>query len=180
MLAYNVAALLKESSGATRNITIDETHPRFEQELHLVAPVEGTAHLMRTQEGIAVRADLHTVTELECSRCLEPVPVSLDVHVEENFRPGFNVLTGVPMDAGEDEALWIDEHHVLDLSEAARQYLVTLVPVGALCRPDCRGLCPTCGVNRNVEICRCDDVPVSGPFAALANLLQHEDGAGPR
>jgi len=180
MLAYNVAALLKENPGATRNIRIDEPHPRFEQELHLVSPVEGDAHLMRTQEGIALRADLHTVTELECSRCLEPVPVRLDAHLEEHFRPGFNVLTGAPMDAGEDEALWIDEHHVLDLSEAARQYLMTLVPVGALCRPDCKGLCPTCGVDRNLESCTCDDEPVSGPFAALANLLPHDIGASPR
>jgi len=180
MLTYNVVALLKESAGATRNITIDEPHPRFEEELHLVGPVQGQAHFMRTQEGIAVRADVHTVTELECSRCLEPVPVMLDAHLEENFRPGFSVMTGAPMDAGEDDALWIDEHHELDLTEAARQYLMGLVPIGALCRPDCKGLCPTCGVNRNVELCRCAEEPVSGSFAALAALLQPEEGAPPR
>src|SRR4051812_28297436 len=119
MLFYHVAALLKEPAGATRNIEIDEPDAAFVVELGLVAPVTGTAHLMRTQEGIAVRADLETVVQLECSRCLDPVPVDLHAHLEELYRPAFNVLTGSPLDAGEDEALKIDEHHVMDLTEAA-------------------------------------------------------------
>jgi uncharacterized protein len=171
MLSYHASALLKEQAGATRNIEIDEPDPAFAEELGLIAPVTGTAHLMRTQEGIAVRADLHTVVQLECSRCLEPVAVDTAAHLEELYRPAYNVLTGAPLDAGEDDALKIDEHHVLDMTEAARQYLLTNVPVSVLCRPDCQGLCPTCGVNRNVESCSCDEEPASGPFAALAGLL---------
>jgi uncharacterized protein len=177
MLAHNVAALLKELAGATRNVTIHEPHPPFEHELGLVTPVEGFAHLMRTQEGIALRADLHTTMQVECSRCLEPVNQDLQLHLEEIFRPAYNVLTGAPMDAGDDEALQIDEHHVLDLTETVRQYLLTLIPVSVLCRPDCKGLCPTCGVNRNLETCSCDDEPVSGPFAALASLLGEDASA---
>jgi uncharacterized protein len=171
MLSYHASALLKELAGATRNIEIDEPQPAFAEELGLIAPVTGTAHLMRTQEGIAVRADLHTVVQYECSRCLDPIPLALDAHLEELYRPAFNVMTGTPLEAGEDEALKIDEHHVLDMTEAARQYLLTNMPVGVLCRPDCQGLCPTCGANRNVESCSCDDEPASGPFSALAGLL---------
>jgi uncharacterized protein len=174
MLFYHASALLKEPAGATRNIEIDEPDPAFAAELGLGAPVTGTAHLMRTQEGIAVRADLHTVVLFECSRCLDPVSWELDAHLEELYRPAFNVMTGAPLEAGEDDALKIDEHHVLDMTEAARQYLLTNTPVSVLCQPDCKGLCPTCGINRNVESCSCDEEPASGPFGALAGLLPGE------
>jgi uncharacterized protein len=179
MLAHNVAALLKSPAGATRQVEIDEPDPRFASEMDISPPVTGQAYLMRIPEGIVARADLEATVRQECSRCLEPFMQPISTHFEEMYRPSVSVSTGAPLPAGEDEALQIDEHHVLDLTETARQYLLTAIPVKPVCRPDCQGLCPNCGANLNTEECRCSDEPVSGPFAALANLL-HDDDAGPR
>ena len=179
MLAHNVAALLKSTAGATRQVEVDDPDPNFGSEMDLAAPVTGHAYLMRTQDGIVARADLSTAVRLECSRCLEPFVQPISTHFEEVYRPSVNVNTGAPLDAGEDEALQIDEHHVLDLTEIARQYLLTAIPAKSVCRPDCQGLCPDCGANLNTEECRCSDEPISGPFAVLASLLQ-DDESGKR
>jgi uncharacterized protein len=134
---------------------------------------------MRTGQGILVRGDVHTIVQLECSRCLEPVAVAVEAHVEDEFLPSVNVLSGEPLPVPEDEALRIDDRHILDLTEAVRQYLVTTLPLQPVCRADCRGLCPTCGADLNLAACDCGTDATSGPLAALGSLLRPES-AHPR
>src|ERR1051325_7943858 len=125
MLAHNVAALLKSPPGTNRDVTIDEPDPAFGDEIVVSSPVVGHARLQRTQHGILVRCHVSTTVALECSRCLEPFSLPITVDFQEEFLPSVHVLTGAPLDVPEDEALQIDEHHVLDLTEAVRQYLLT-------------------------------------------------------
>ena len=121
--------------------------------------------------------DVTTRIEVECSRCLEPCVVPMQVHFEETFQPSVNMMTGVPLPPSEDAALQIDEHHLLDLSEIVRQYILTNMPLHPVCRPDCQGLCPECGADLNQGPCSCASLPTSGPFAALAPLLHDEEPA---
>ena len=70
----------------------------------------------------------------------------------------------------------IDEHHILDLTEAVRQYALLALPMKPLCRQDCAGLCPTCGHNLNQGGCGC---PPQGPdprWSGLNKLLLTKDG----
>lgn len=172
-LADNVSELLKSATGSSRQVAIDEPNPRFGPEMRVTSPVRGSARLLRTPNGVLVRASLTTSIELECSRCLEPLERDVTVDLAEEFLPSIHVVTGAPLDAPEDEALRIDERHVLDLTEAARQYIETALPLQPLCSPTCRGLCPVCGTNLNVGTCTCatDPAGASGPFAALAGLI---------
>ena len=88
-------------------------------------------------------------------------------------------LDEVP-DEDDDEALLIDEHHILDLSEVIRQGLWLAAPEEALCRPDCAGLCPRCGGNRNLGECNCDEASVDPRWAALQALLSDESDSQER
>ncbi len=176
MLAHNVAALLKSPPGTNREVTIDEPAPNFGDEIVVQTPVAGRARLHRTQNGILVQCDISTTVELECSRCLEPFAYPVSVHFEEEFLPTVNVLTGAPVESADDEALRIDEHHVLDLTEAVRQYLLTEIPLKPVCRPDCQGLCPFCGKEQVNGSCTCEeDATGPSPFAALQALLTPND-----
>jgi uncharacterized protein len=174
MLAFNVAALLKSAPGATRDVVVEERIAPLSPEVRTTGPVQGTARLFRTQDGIVVRADLHVGVEIECSRCLEPVPVEVTTHFGEEYRPVINITTGAPLDPPEDEALRIDERHTLDLTETARQYLLTALPLSAVCSATCQGLCPTCGANLNEGPCTCHEDTLSNPFAALAGMFSSE------
>src|SRR5437762_3309282 len=172
MLAVNVADLLKSEPGSTRDVEIDDPRPRLGDALPVVGPVRGSARFTRTQQGVVAQCTLRAMVQLECSRCLEPASIDLETTAAELFRPSLNVLTGAPLAPAEDEALQIDERHVLDLTEMARQYFLLALPLRPVCRPDCRGLCPDCGADLNVAECSCPADAAAGPFAQLAELLE--------
>ena len=175
-LAHNVSDLLKSARGSARQITVEEPDPRLGPDVHVTSPVRGTGRLLRTQDGVLVRARLTTSVELECSRCLEPVEREVTVDVDEEFRPSIHITTGAPLEPAEDEGLRIDEHHVLDLTEVSRQYIESALPIQSLCSESCRGLCQVCGMNLNQGGCTCGAEPAvaTGPFAALARLINKD------
>jgi uncharacterized protein len=67
-------------------------------------------------------------------------------------------------------AFTLDSRHILDLGEAIRQHAITNRPMKPLCRPDCRGLCPTCGANRNQQPCECKEASADPRWSALRQL----------
>ncbi len=83
----------------------------------------------------------------ECGRCLRPVSFPVEIAFEEEYIPTVDVHTGarVTPPTGGDEAYRIDERHILDLRQPAREYWTMALPMAPVCRPDCPGLCPLCG-----------------------------------
>ena len=61
--------------------------------------------------------------------------------------------------------------HVLDLGEMLREQFYLALPMRPLCRPDCKGLCPQCGVDRNVEACQCHAEWVDPRLSVLKALV---------
>jgi uncharacterized protein len=177
---FNVAQLLKEPIGATRNNVVDA-------DLHDLVPeaeftqaadepsvsLSGLLRFMHVTNGVLIQGDLKAVLTLPCVRCLEPVEVPVEVAVEETFEPTIDVITGQSVrPEEEDRALWIDEHHILDLQEVLRQDVLVAIPVHVVCRPDCRGLCASCGKNLNEGDCDCKTEP-DPRWAALQELLEN-------
>ena len=61
---------------------------------------------------------------------------------------------------------------VIDLGEVMREQFFLALPMKPLCRPDCKGLCPICGANRNRQQCECREEWVDPRLAGLKNLLK--------
>jgi uncharacterized protein len=161
-LTYNVAQLLRDTVGAYRNVEasvqLGELAPELEGSGDAV--LSGPVRLMHTNAGIFVQGRLHAQMQIDCARCLEPVAVPLEVTVEEVFSPTIDIFTGKGITPEEeDRALWIDEHHILDLSEVVRQDVLLAAPISVMCRTDCRGLCPNCGQDLNQGKCGCEPEP---------------------
>lgn len=151
-MQIKVAQLLKQATGASQSYKIDDTFYFPEEEIAELY-VQGELELTRTERGILVKGAFQGKTPLTCSRCLSLFDYPLTFKVEEEFFP-LDVTGGIPL--SEDlPAFTIDEHHVLDLSEAMRQYALLSMPMKPLCRPNCAGLCPQCGANLNQGACRC-------------------------
>ncbi|MBA7507361.1 hypothetical protein ES706_06080 [subsurface metagenome] len=118
--------------------------------------VQGKVGLMRTHRGILVKGALHTEVEVTCSRCLSLFSRPLALNIEEEYFPIIDVSSGAPLSLPEEPGCFtIDEHHILDLTEAMRQYMLLAIPMKPLCREDCAGLCPSCGHNLNEGPCNC-------------------------
>jgi uncharacterized protein len=65
---------------------------------------------------------------------------------------------------------WIDLSNNLDASEAIRQGLISETPMAPLCQPDCAGICPECGTNRNTNPCECETDHIDPRLAGLLDL----------
>lgn len=150
-LQFNVAQLLKRSSGAVRTQEVRAPLDELEAELKPLAPLTGQVKLLRTAQGVLATGHLNTRVQLVCDRCLEPLSASVSMEVADEFYPTIDVSSGHfrPESLEAEEALRIDEHHILDLTEVVRQDLLVALPMHPVCREDCRGLCPVCGESRN-------------------------------
>ena len=175
-MLFNVSGLEQEGIGATREYELDDALVSQERGRE---PVTGSVEFMRTNRGILVRAKLRLVEPETCSRCLQPLQETLPIEFEEEYRPTVDVRSGEASDDGpEEEDFRIDEHHMLDLTEAIRQYREASAVMQPLCKPDCLGLCPRCGQDLNAGECSCTATPVDNRWSALASLLPNNETEG--
>ncbi len=172
---YNLAQLLMEPIGSTRDYDVDESFTGFENGTDRV---QGWVRVVRTHQGVIVRAELETQVGLTCSRCVKEFEYSSILAVEEESSPTIDLATGRKTDSqeGTEGGIDLDDQHVLDMGEVVRQYVLTGIPIKPLCREECRGLCPECGTNLNEEKCRCIAVPMDPRWGSLAELLTERRG----
>lgn len=172
VLVYNVSGLVKEPVGSTREYVVDDDVPVDHGERHMT----GLTRMLRTDGGVLVSAEIDGIERGECARCAADIETQLHLSFDEEFFSSVDAKTGaaLPM-PDEPDAFRIDAQQVLDLDEAVRQWWTASIPMQALCRPDCKGLCPRCGKDLNEGPCAC------GPenderWAALAELANKIEG----
>lgn len=115
-------------------------------------------------EAVHVRGPLEARLRMQCGRCLEPYDLAVRQELDLFYLPHRAEDAG---EESEDEVELSDHDMVvayyggdrLDLGETVREQLLLGVPLKRLCREDCRGLCPTCGINRNTGTCDCPPEP---------------------
>ncbi len=172
-MRFNVAQLLKEQSGGIRQYSLHEDISQLDPDIVPLTALDGNIQLIRTSDGILARGNLTTSVELVCSRCLEAFSLPVRVVLEEEFHPTLDIVTGATLPVSEDaeQATQIDSHHILDLTEVARQDILLALPPYPICRSRCAGLCPKCGKNLNEGTCDCKDDEIDPRFEALKQLL---------
>jgi uncharacterized protein len=145
-LTFNVAGLLSEPAGSTRLLPLAGITIPLEDGRRLADPIEGRLTLTRTNRGILARAQLSTALEGECSRCLRPIEISLQLQIDEEVLPSIDLTSGLPIDqSAEPDVARLTDHHELDAETLVREAIDLAEPIAAVCRPDCPGLCPVCG-----------------------------------
>jgi uncharacterized protein len=123
--------------------------------------VAGIASLLGSE--IHVQGALTTQLELECARCIEPVAQA----VKRDFDLYYRSLEESPKEdelavpRGEEELGFFSGDGLL-LEDVAKEQVILSLPMRCVCREDCKGLCPHCGINRNRETCTCAE-PAGDP-----------------
>jgi uncharacterized protein len=147
-LAWNVAGLLADDPGADRTFDVDHATIDLGDDLRLAEPISGRVRLLRTNRGILAFADLRTVLDLECSRCLREVAYPVELKLQEEYLPALDLATGRPLPADDEpDVARLTDHHELDLEPPVRDAIILAEPIAPLCRPDCPGLCIVCGLR---------------------------------
>jgi uncharacterized protein len=146
-LTWNVAGLLAEDPGASREYEVAGARMTLDDDVELARAVEGHVRFRRTNRGILVDADLHAGLAAECSRCLRPMEIPVDIAIEEEFLPALDLATGKPLPTdAEPDVERLTDHHELELGGLVRDELLLAVPIAPVHDPDCRGLCVVCGL----------------------------------
>ena len=105
-------------------------------DINCISPLDIKANIERFGNTVIAKSDVAATFGFLCARCLEPVEMKRVQHFYHDFEVNPNT-------------------EYIDLGDDIRQELIlTSTPI-VLCKEDCKGLCPRCGVNLNCEKCEC-------------------------
>ncbi len=139
--------------GGSRQLMVIADQVRIEPFEGIVFPEPALValELRHADQMLVVEGGVDVRLHGQCDACLEDVDRVLHVDVDERLDPSqgrevepfgeSNVLTG----------------ERLDVADLAQQSVLSVIPMGLRCGPECQGLCPRCGANRNTGECSCDD-----------------------
>ncbi|MBC8496622.1 MAG: DUF177 domain-containing protein [Chloroflexi bacterium] len=166
VLLLEVGFIAHEEIGYSRTFDFEFQHLILDDDLEL-DNLSGEINFSRTSEGLLAQAEFSAITESTCGRCLEKVYQPLESKFAELFT--------LPAHADEDTELVLPHNGKIDFSPILREYMLLEMPINSICHPDCQGLCPECGVNRNHESCNCAVEIIDPRFSVLKSLLEDED-----
>ncbi|MDA8344028.1 MAG: DUF177 domain-containing protein [Thermaerobacter sp.] len=161
MLGVAVGALRRHEVGAQEEIDLrvgTEDLP----ELGLAGDLQVYGKMTNLgAEGIEVAIEVDGSTARECARCLAPVTVPLHASAEETF-----ALSGPWPSVVED---------TLDVKPMVSEAVLLEEPLRVLCRPECAGICPSCGKDLNDGPCECTAEEVDPRLKPLKKLLESRE-----
>ncbi len=167
MIRLNLSTLAHARVGKKTSIELDiDAVTVGELELtHL----RGDLTFIRIAEGILVQGVLQVEAKTECTRCLtsfdEPITITLE-----------DIISLPGTELTQEHPVRVDESGWANLAPLVREYAWLGLPVSPVCRPDCRGLCPECGGNRNLGECVCEDSVQIDPRWEVLRTLVDEQG----
>jgi uncharacterized protein len=139
VLLANVAQLLKALVGTDCFLEVADNIV-FNKK---IIGVKGKVKLTHTNRSILVQGQIEATVPTQCCRCLKEFNCPLTFKLEEEFFPLLDVYSGISLDQTENaDSFTIDANHVLDLTEALRQYALLDLPMKPLCSMSCHGIAP--------------------------------------
>jgi uncharacterized protein len=169
--ALDVSALLGQP-GATRPVRLAVAVPEgFEVPLTRFAGPEDAqvvvdGVLESLVEGVLLRGEVRASVAQQCAVCLVDLPPAAVVAAVDELYDD-PAMAGDPDDVEPGYAI-ADER--IDVDALIRDALAAEIPDAPRCRPDCAGLCPTCGTDRNHATCDCGGTEADPRWAALTRL----------
>jgi uncharacterized protein len=144
-------------AGASRAICVEGSIDGTEGELaRLDGPVRAEMILEAVLEGIYVAGRVSGRMALSCARCLTGFDRGFDLEFAELFSS-----------LSEDTDYVVEPGEVLDVEQLIRDAIGVELPFSPLCRPDCLGLCPSCGEDLNRRACICERPRSTDPLRRI-------------
>jgi uncharacterized protein len=127
-------------------------------------------HLDKSISQIFLQAAIKAEGSFICDRCLENFQQAINSAYSIMYVQG--TRSTIEVEKEEELQILRADTNYIDLDDDVRQYILLTVPQKLLCREECQGFCPTCGVNKNFESCTCDNQTIDPRWEALKKLSQ--------
>ena len=148
----------------------DDLNP-IDERVRLSEAANVTGNVRRAGNEVFVDGHVDTRVQLECDRCLKPVelPVSADFALE--YIPGTDYESSSVAALSEEQmSVSVFDGEAIDVDEIVKEQILLAVPARTLCREDCKGICPECGIDLNTGQCNCAAEEVDPRWAALKSF----------
>lgn len=142
-----------------------------DERVRLCGAPEVSGTLLLKGKRALVQGRLSANTEVDCDRCLSlvAIPIEAQFSVQYVTRLEYESSQAVALEE-EDMAFSVFDDQAIDIDQLVREQVLLTVPVRALCREDCKGLCPSCGADQNMNKCSCESTEIDPRWAVLKNL----------
>ena len=179
-MKYNIKDIAQDGRPVNHRFTAAEVRAMLGKSglepLDRPAEFEVELTLYRSNDAVMVYGSDQGHFWLSCSRCLGPCQVEVsDPKLHLTFLPP-------PTEFEQERELDLDDLDTaahdgveVDLEPLLHEQLVLAVPINPVCRPDCKGICPSCGADLNDKPCGCEDmVPETNPWKRAMMQLNED------
>jgi len=139
-------------------------------EFHVIKPIDVEVSYYRAGTELFFEGGLHAATKATCARCAEEFTAPRERDFRFVLAPKSVGFNGGKDLRDEDLEFSLYDGDQIDLSPLIREQFLLSLPTRSLCREDCRGLCPKCGINLNNGQCSCSEQTADPRLAPLRNL----------
>ena len=144
-------------------------------ECKFAAPIGTILRAQRIGDMVEIDGDIETSVHLPCSRCLQSFQISLKSRFAVTYmrRAADGIEDSEHQEvelSAEDTGIVYFQGEKINLKDTIQEQVVLEFPIRALCKQDCKGLCPKCGSDLNQNLCDCDHSSSPGRFDVLKYL----------
>ncbi len=161
---------LSSGAGTRLDLRVPPVALRLGGQDYTTGPAEPEVRVdvSRSLAGMHFRLRVDAALAGPCWRCVGPARIDVSVDTSEFAADGRT--PDDPFDEDFDSAYVSDT--ALDVGLWVRDAIAEALPAVILCREDCAGLCPSCGVDRNLHDCACEQAPTDSRWDALRELSE--------
>jgi uncharacterized protein len=144
-----------------------------DERVHLLDPQPYVRGRIKSDRGrFKVSGKVTGHLQLECDRCLKPVEPSVAAKFSREYVTAAEYEAQQAVELSEDDLnLAVFDGSVINVDSLVREELLLAAPDQVLCQQECKGICPTCGADRNATVCDCDTAEIDPRWAGLKELV---------
>lgn len=117
--------------------------------------ISAKARVSGNRSGLSVDLAVSAHATVACARCLSDAPLEISRDFRYFYKPLSSAGSSEDESNGDDMVFIENIEGEIDISDQVWESLILSLPEKVLCSPDCRGICPICGNDRNKSDCSC-------------------------
>jgi uncharacterized protein len=114
--------------------------------------------------------------KVPCARCLKDAPLDISRDLRYFYKPLSSADPGFDDEGDQGIVLVESIESDIDISDQVWESLILSLPEKVLCSPDCNGICPVCGSDKNRTQCDCARDDLDPRFEVLAEVKRPDNG----
>ena len=167
MLIDLTEVIKNENGRLTINEDFDMPQVSFMgEEFGFFEPFSASGVIFNNSKALELDMTVSGRAKVHCARCNTPIEVEIVFPVKETL---MRETEGNP----ENDEIVLYQGSEIELDDIIVSNFLMSVPVKYLCKSDCKGLCPECGVNLNEQTCDCSKDTMDPRWEKLAEIMKN-------